>query len=189
MKREEKLDMTIRIFILTIVIIQILSGCSEPSKPTIHDEITNDEYAALAAIVDTCYPYAKKSLIFLRDSTTSGVFFIPEIDTILAHVKQAIPLLGTDVVENYKTKNMVRMRINTPTSICKTCVFINKWFYDKWYYPEMSVSRVGFSQDGLQALAYVGFIGAPLYGEGCYYVLQRLNGKWTLTDKYVVWIT
>ena len=51
------------------------------------------------------------------------------------------------------------------------------------------LSRVGFNAELDQALIYVGDVAGPLMGAGFYYLLEKRNGEWVLTEQIMVWIS
>jgi hypothetical protein len=52
-----------------------------------------------------------------------------------------------------------------------------------------TVSRIGFSRDGTQALVFVTNWCNSLCGEGNYYVLKKENSEWRIVDKLMTWIS
>ncbi len=176
------------------LIILTLSGCSKngstaPTDSQSSDKISNLEYALLQMLVDSCYHYSSDSVLVLRDSTTSGTHGYNLDSTLtntLQYVKQHIAVLDTEAMQDFKLKNLTCTFIHTPTSVHPACVLSSKT--DKTY-PWMEVSRVGFSSDGRQALAYVGRMDAPLGGSGSYHVLSQENGKWVIIGSVMIWIS
>ncbi|MEQ1644279.1 MAG: hypothetical protein ABL959_12600 [Pyrinomonadaceae bacterium] len=52
-----------------------------------------------------------------------------------------------------------------------------------------TVSRVGFSNDGKQALAFVSFTCGSLCADGTYYFLIHQDGRWKIESKNTVWVS
>ena len=50
-------------------------------------------------------------------------------------------------------------------------------------------SRVGFNDTLDQAVVYVGNVAAPLMGAGYYYLMEKKNGQWIITEQVMVWIS
>jgi hypothetical protein len=51
------------------------------------------------------------------------------------------------------------------------------------------LSRVGFSKDHTQALIYYAYFCGSLCGEGRYFVLEKIEGQWTVKSKWLTWIS
>jgi hypothetical protein len=190
---EKEPKMTSRLF-SSLLIILVLCGCSKkettgPTQPQPPGEITNGEYAVLAAIIDTVYFYATDSTLVVQDTTSPGVYTY-NIDStlteLLQYVGQHVTALKAETMENFKAKNLTHTYIQNPSSICLTCVLSSM---ANTAYPVIEVSRVGFSSDGQQALTYVGFTEAPLVGAGNYYVLSQEHGKWVIIGSVGIWIS
>jgi hypothetical protein len=105
---------------------------------------------------------------------------------ILQRIGQHITALKTETILDFKAKNLTRFCVVNPTSIDPRCVRSSA---TTAAYPMLSVSRVGFSADGQQALAYVGCVYAPLVGSGAYYVLSRQDRKWNIIAGEMIWIS
>lgn len=50
-------------------------------------------------------------------------------------------------------------------------------------------SRVGFSEDGTQALFYVSNVCGGLCGTGMYVVMEKRNGIWTIEKEIEMWVS
>ena len=165
-------------------------SCGESTAPTQSSgEITNTEYTVLATIVDSLYHYSLDSVLVLIDSTSSGADGYNEdnsLTNILQYVKQHISTLKLETMQDFKSKNLTHVYIRNPVGIHPACVLSSKAHQ---LYPRIQVSRVGFSTNGLQALAYVGRVDAPLAGAGCYHVLSKERGKWIITGIVMIWIS
>ena len=51
----------------------------------------------------------------------------------------------------------------------------------------LRLSRVGFSDDGTQALVAVGRYYAWGWSEGMYYLLERSGSTWRIVDEAIMW--
>jgi hypothetical protein len=165
-------------------------GCSTaPTQPPHSDEITNAEYTVLATIIEPQFSSPADSVLVLVDSTSSGTSG-SNLDSMLTialqYVNQQVPTLGLETMKDFKSKNLTHTSIQNPLSISPACVLSSKTHQS---YPIIEVSRVGFSTNGQQALAYVGSTHAPLAGEGSYYVLSKENGKWVIVGTVLDWIS
>jgi hypothetical protein len=164
-------------------------GCGESTAPTqSSDDITNSEYIVLATIVDSLYHYSSDSVLILIDSTCTGIDgynLDSSLTVTLQYVHQYISTLKSETMQDFKAKNLTSVYIQNPLRIHPACVLSCKI---QEHYPIIEVSRVGFSIDGLQALAYVGRTAAPLAGAGYYHVLSKEHGKWIIIGTVVIWI-
>jgi hypothetical protein len=176
----------------SLFLLLAFSGCSNsealaPLQPP--DEIPSREYAVLAAVVDSLLVHLSDTTLIVRDSTTSGIFSY-DLDTALANtlllVQQSSTALKEETMRDFKTKNLIHTYIQDPSRIHPRCVRASTAGLS---YPIFDVGRVGFSGDGQQALAYVGFSSAPLAGSGHYYVLSQHYGRWIIIGQYMIWIS
>jgi hypothetical protein len=177
--------------ILSIIIALVFTGCSRdettaPIQPQTSDDLTNAEYTVLATITDSLHSYHTVSKLFLWDSTNSGINFYDSDSTLFQYLQQNVSTLRTETLQDFTSKNLVHTYIQNPTKIHPACVYSST---APGSFPWMSVSRVGFSSDGQQALAYVGRIDAPLAGAGCIYVLSQKNGRWVIDGIVIIWIS
>ena len=178
--------------VLFLLLIILLPGCPQylgvaPSQPA--GEMTDAGYAVLSSLVDSVIVHPSDSMLVLRDSTTSGLFqhdLDSELTRVLLRVSQEIPSLKTETMQDFKSKNLTHTYIQDPLKIHPRCVRSSSTTRS---FPMLEVSRVGFSSDGQQSLAYVGHSGAPLSGYGAYYVLSRQGGRWMMIGSYMIWIS
>jgi hypothetical protein len=163
--------------------------------------ITDEEYSVYTAVLGKT-----REMFVIRDKTNMdkeskniekysvGVFF-----------KELVP----DTIEDFLAKNKENAQIEKkfPTNIPYTLISIEQlkeffayeydgkmdWeaFYTK--YPKsggvFTFSRVGFSQDGKQALIFITNWCKTLCGTGEYYFLKKENGEWKVSNKHMVWIS
>lgn len=152
-------------------------------------EMPDAEYAVLAAIIDSVIARPSDSLFVLGDSTRSGIFEYDHegaLTRVLSHMSQHVPALTAETMQDFTTKNLTSTYILEPQKIHPKCVRSGSTTRT---FPMLEVSRVGFSADGQQALAYVGHSDMPLSGGGIYYVLSRPGGKWTILGSLMIWIS
>ena len=184
--------MVSRIYI-PILFVLILFGCSNksisPTESQSIDEISAAEYTVLQTIIDSLYFFHTDSLLVLRDSTTTGLYSYnldSAITSNLQYVQKHINSLNVKTMEDFKFKNLTHTYIQNPVKVHPACVHPNQAHIG---YPSIEVSRVGFSSDGKQAIAYVGRTDAPLAGSGCYHVLSQDQGKWVIIGVVMIWIS
>ena len=53
----------------------------------------------------------------------------------------------------------------------------------------LTLSPVGFSEDGLQAVMHVSWVLWPRVGEGHYYLLEKRDGAWRVVRRAMTWIS
>jgi hypothetical protein len=179
---------------LVLLLFSLFSGCLQdlgmaPMQPSA--QLTDAEYAVLAALVDSVIMSPADSTLILRDSTTPGLFQQPaELDSaltrMLLRVGQEVPGLKAETMQDFKAKNLFHTYILNPPKIHPGCIRSSS---TTRFFPMLEVSRVGLSADGQQALAYVGHAPAPLAGYGACYVLSRQAGRWTIVGGLMMWIS
>ena len=184
--------MVSRIYILILVVL-ILFGCSEenttPTEPQSTDKISDAEYTVLRTIIDSLYYFTTDSQLVLRDSTTSGLYSYnldSALTSTLQYVHDHINTLKAETMQDFKFKNLMRTYIQSPLKVHPACVLSSQAHKGG---PSIEISRVGFSADGKQAVAYVGRMDEPLAGTGCYHVLSQEKGKWIIIGIVMIWIS
>jgi hypothetical protein len=172
----------------------VLLSCEKASGPssitsTQSIVITDAEYFVLSSLFDSTQIPSSVDTIVLGDSTDTGVFSINTDSTLtklLINIKEHVPELTSETIIDYQSKNLKRSFIDSPQKINVKCVLKSETMK---VYPFISVSRVGFSSNGQQALAYIGSSYAPLAGAGIYYVLLRVQEKWNIVGSVMTWIS
>ncbi len=158
-------------------------------------QITDDEYTVYIAILgkDT-------DMFVVRDKSGVDDFGGSGDD-----LKQNFDELKPETIEDFKSKNKESSRLEKKFPTKNNYVLISdeelKKFFDKrlnWEgfykkYPKSggfsTISRVGFSNDGRQALVFVAHSCGGLCGEGNYYFLKNNNGEWKVIKKQMTWIS
>jgi hypothetical protein len=166
-----------------------LGGCSKeitgPGQPS--PTITADEYVALAALMDTLLGQTTAPTIALEDST--GVFSRPTDSLLtlqLQYVSQHLTTLTPETMLDFRLKNITPAYIDSPKIIHRAFVRSSE---TDIVFPSCTVSRVGFSSDGGQALVYAGFGWSPRAGGGDFYLLSRVQGAWVISGSVIIWIS
>jgi hypothetical protein len=173
--------------ILFLLFILLFGGCSGPTQPIPSSYLSDSEYAVLHHIVSTQYPHYADSVIFIADSTSSHVFasdMDSALSEFLGYIRQHLPDLAPTTEEDFKTKNRAPTYVAKPRSICSTSLLTGRRTFRL---PFFEVSRVGFSADRRQALAYVGCVEGPLAGSGACYVLTFRGDHWIILDGVSIW--
>jgi hypothetical protein len=184
--------MTSQLYIFFLIAL-VLFGCSKENTTTPEessDKISSIEYAVLRTLIDSMYYSSTDSKLVLRDSTTSGLDFY-NLDSALTftlqNVQEHFNILNVETMQDFKSKNLTKTNIQNPSNVHPSCVFPGQ--SDKIGTPLIEVSRVGFSSDCKQAIAYIGRMDAPLNGHGYYHILSQEQGKWIIIGRIMIWIS
>ena len=124
---------------------------------------------------------------------------------VLNRLLEKFPELQSDTLDNYEERNIKSVTIgeNFPTKkqyavVSETELEKLTWadpFIDRFrkkysdangYY---SLSRVGFSEDGRQALLYTYLYCGGLCASGDFYLLSSKSGEWMIQNKFTVWVS
>lgn len=183
--------MVIRRLPLLFLLVTI-AACSKnetvvSSEPT--DEISSSEYEVLAVVVDSVILGRSDSILIVEDSTNWGLFSSDgdsAFAAMMERIAEHLPSLNAETVLDFRSKNAARTYVANPKRIDERCILSSETAV---FFPRMGASRVGFSGDGQQALAYVGCVYAPLAGAGVYYLLSRKDGGWVIIESTMVWIS
>jgi hypothetical protein len=175
------------VFLLLLVI----SGCSEKKTPFgLNSSLgTEEEYSVYRALIaDTIFNRA--ATIVLLDSTQSWDFSNGE-----APWKGEMPRLSEETLQNYLSVNRTRIPLKSISCPGKTCVLISSEKMAVWerLYPDaggaVTVSRVGFNRACTQALVYWSVYWAPLAAYGSIILLEKVGGRWTVSQDLMIWIS
>jgi hypothetical protein len=176
-----------------VLLALMMSACSrtESLSPDTSDvvDLSDREYSVLAAILDSVYRRPPDSIVVLRDSTDSGVHgrnLDSVLTVVLQYATQYLLGLTQETRLDFKAKNLTRTFVGRPSRIHPGCVRSSS---TARLYPSMSVGRVGFDVNGTQALAYVGYLEAPLGGAGDLYLLAREGQSWRIVGSMMLWIS
>ena len=168
-----------------------------------NDQIDNDEYEVWSALIDELYAQDGVKLIVITEPTCC--------DTLNVHSRTDLQVrlgpVSSEAVEDYAERNRqslafekkfklkTRYRIVPYAEIEKLFDGSDldtgwKTFYTK--YPAsggyITLSRVGFNKAKDEAVVSVGWMAAPLRGQGNYVLLTRQNGSWKVSKKVGTWI-
>jgi hypothetical protein len=184
--------------VLSLLLSLVLTGCPQnlsvqPSPA--NSEITDAEYAALSVIVEPVIGRSPQPVFVLSDSTRGAIgdgTTWERIDTALTYILTVIsresPDIKTETMLDFKEKNLAHFYISRPAAVHRNCVLQSA---TQQRVPWLEISRVCFSPDNLQALAYGGYVDGPLVDIGYYYLLSRRSstGKWSVVGTFVAWIS
>jgi len=181
--------------------IKIQSPPKAETKTSPISKITAEEYKVyMAALGENREPFVIRDKSDMdKESKNIDRYSVREF------LKELIP----ETIEDFQAKNKetAQLKKKFPTNINYTLIKIDElkeffayefdgemdWeaFYKK--YPKSgglyTFSRVGFSQNGQQALLFVTNWCRSLCGEGNYYLLKKENGEWKVINKHMVWIS
>jgi hypothetical protein len=184
---------------------------NQPSSPdALPCELTPEDYAVYSAILDDLgkpedpeEEWRDKPDLILKDKTDDNQRGSAGAWGFRSNSRQA-PLPQTVANFDSRAKNVCAIRPlfkgkNSPRLISSD--EISKIFqrkgdgWKKFYelYPKSSgfwdLSPVGYSDDGLEALVYVGHHCGYLCGTGHLLLLAKENGTWVMENKTMLWIS
>lgn len=184
--------------VLLVLIAVIFSGCAleeisaddvvvelRQYPPSKLDELSEIDYAVYGAILsrNNSNIYNRVSVVNETDSRITPVM-----------VEETLSGISPEIVENFNAKAARAVLLKSRFPIHKDIILFtqpesdedfNEYFKYGSYYV---FSRVGFSEDDKEALVYVDY-HCPLCGEGAYYWLRNINGKWEIVDKRQTWVS
>jgi hypothetical protein len=169
----------------------LISGCSGKSAPAGPDFIsgTGEEYSVYRTLIADSNFYRAGTVVIL-DSTQAWDFSNSE-----APWKGRMPRLSDETLQQYLSVNRTRVPLQVISCPGKTCVLISCEKMADWerMFPDaagvVTVSRVGFNRAGTQALAYWSVYLAPLAASGSVILLEKEDGRWTVRQNLMIWIS
>ncbi len=166
------------IFTALIIIFVGVSLCCQ-TKET--NQLTEQEYAVYMTVLRE-----KPENFIVVDETTVDKY--GEVST--GYLKELFKELHIETFDNFVLKNKKSSTIekNFPTKngypIISKDTFNKKHSESGRYYV---FSRVGFSEDGKQALVLFSDACSPLCGKGAYYLLANRDGVWKIEKEEETW--
>jgi hypothetical protein len=183
-----------------ILLAALIPACSEDSAgPTLPVDDVED-YAVYSALIASQFLSESTMLVVISDSTEPYTFF-DEVsrEFILSSLKVSAALLDTYNSRNAAPAAMRRaFDFDTEYVLLATeeqQAILSTGGWDEFYrrYPAsqgyLTLSRVGFSQDGNTALVYASNTPAFLAGMGICAVLEKQGGEWKVTETVIVWVS
>jgi hypothetical protein len=193
--------------LLAIVVPLMLVAAPAQPDPA---QLSDDEYAVYAAMLDTFHSARKSSHPVVADRTATfqchskcngmeigGCNGLRSEDETpaerLAIVKRDLPQLNRDSSEDFAKKNQACSNVakKIPTRM-KYLLSLHEGDYlpDGWDSPDyFFFSRVGFDAGHTQALVVVGFFSGTdaRDSKGKYFLLSKQSGKWMVQGSSFVW--
>ena len=145
-------------------------------------------------------------LLVIIDQTETGVSgypgALPTVDSLVSKMHDVAPETTASFLDRNATAHPLRddMSLGAPYVLISQAELEGlfpggeaDWGVFRARYPDAggywSLSRVGFNADLTQALVYLGGMGDYLAGEGNYYLMNKVNGVWTVDQTVMVWIS
>lgn len=188
------------LFLLAVVFILVACDNSTTKSSNVTNENCYDIYSII--LKDNFADYSK---IALGNFTNySDIFFDNEIFPFndLTHALTNLQLeTYNSFVEQNKTSDSLQNKFNLDKEILligKSVIddmFKKTDFWDEYYtlYPNtqgfLTFSRIGYNNDSTQALVYYGNRQGDTTGAGFYVIFIKSDGKWTLDQKMMVWMS
>ena len=164
-------------------------------------DLDAEEVAVYAALIGNT-----TGLLVITDQTETGVSgypgALPTVDSLVSKMHDVAP----ETTASFLARNATAHPLRADMSLGAPYVLISQaelhgllpggeadWGVFRARYPDargyQSLSRVGFNADLAQALVYLGGMADYLAGEGDYYLMNKVNGVWTVDQTVMVWIS
>jgi hypothetical protein len=187
-------------YILLLALVLFMLSCSTVnrffSKPQLGDLDAEEQAVYVVLLSD----YDRPSIV-LSQTTDSGFDFTGQTEK-----PNGMPNLSRELWEEYLARNDRSYPLSPEMAIGRqytllggeemSDIFNN--YGDGWEefyrrYPDSpgitTLSRVGFNQDGTEALVYMGAQLHYLAGAGYLIRLEKQNGEWKIVDKMMLWVS
>jgi hypothetical protein len=167
----------------------------------LRDSLTYEEYAVLRAIIDTRFADPRIEQLVISDHTGAGWGDEAWIDQ---EIEDTWPQVPGETAEQLFERNQRNYALADSFGLSRPVVLLSSeesneifrdggWeaFYERFPGAQgvMGVSRVGFDPDGRWALAYMGNQYHYLAGHGDLYLLEKVDGEWTVVAAIFLWIS
>jgi hypothetical protein len=193
---------------LMVCLVLLVAGCSgplSPASPSPAGDPDAEETAVYAAIVRKRF-FSTGIERLVIDAETSTGHSSSSLGETLDYVKQSLPHLLDDTLEDFESRNQGARTLRADLQLGKPYVLVTQdemsaifadrtggWdaFYAKYPNSQGSItlSRVGFNRAMDQALVYVGHQQDWTAGIGYYYLLAKKDGAWIIEAEIMVWVS
>ncbi len=192
---------------LLLVLIVCAVAC-DPARPILiatpaADQINQEEQAVYAFLLAKLYQH--KEYVIMADTATSSTGVDSNTQT-LTYVLQNMHGIATDTLASFRARNTMAqvlrpdMQLGGPYTLlsqtARSQIFGQNqsgWdiFYNRYAQSPgiTTFSRVGFDASLDQALVYMGTQSNWLVGAGYYYLLEKVNGSWSIDQQVMVWVS
>ncbi|CAN5623256.1 hypothetical protein BH24ACI2_BH24ACI2_15560 [soil metagenome] len=167
--------------ILFTTLITIFVGISLGCQTTETNHLTKQEYAVYMTVLSE-----KPENFVVVDETMVDIF--GEVST--GYLKELFKELHIETFDNFVLKNKKSSTIEKSFPTKNGYPIISKDDFNKKHSESSRYyvfSRVGFSEDGKQALVLFSDACSPLCGKGVYYLLTNRNGVWEIEKESETW--
>ncbi|MCF7907709.1 MAG: hypothetical protein K9L86_02390 [Candidatus Omnitrophica bacterium] len=162
-----------------------------------------DEYLIYSTVVDEWYSNEQNKEILIRDHTSVYQLGRP-IETELDYVRQQMPVLEDEIINDFKAKNVrtyslesfINQRVDYIIISQKEIdyIFDHNPHWDSYYdrYPSsggiLTLSRVGFNRQRTRAILHVANQWNRSTGAGIYLsVVKQKDGSWKIENQQRTW--
>jgi hypothetical protein len=176
------------------------TDATAPDSDQTPADLDAEEVAVYAALLGNA------GLLVIIDQTETGVSgypgVLPTVDSLVSKMHDVAP----ETTASFLARNATAYPLRADMSLGAPYVLISQaelgglfpggeadWGVFRARYPDawgyQSLSRVGFNADLTQALVYLGGEVDYLAGEGDYYLMNKVNGVWTVDQTVMVWVS
>lgn len=166
------------------------------------DQFTSNENDIYTVLLSEFFP-KEKSIVILK-STNVDYSDRPEmLRQVLQNAQQKMPLLSENLKDNFLARNqesrtLEERFVENPNIYYMSNdrrheIFADTKGWDKFRinYPDayglITLSKAGFEPSMNRALVYMSCQKNPLDGFAYYILLDQVNGKWRISDKFAAW--
>ena len=187
-----------KILIVPILFILACSILTPQATPTEADFEKEEQ------VVYSFFISAGEGPALILENTATGVS-TGDVHQSLDYIKSGLPNLSKETLDNFLQRNAQPGPLSSEMDLNAEYVLLTteelseisgqpNWgelLAEKYpgSYGYTIFSRVGFNNSLDQAVIYVGSVGGPLMGSGFYYLMEKKNGEWVITEKIMMWIS
>ena len=191
--------MHFRRFATFVFILALTAACAPSASKPSADEIEKAEQA----VYDYFVGGAEGKVVIMLE--TSAIFPQDTPDEVREYLKSELPEAPQEAVESYIERNTQPGKLSSDMQLDADFILVPaEEIYQITSQPDWDTlltqtyegahgytvfSRVGFNDTLDQAVVYVGNVAAPLMGAGYYYLMEKKNGQWIITEQVMVWIS
>ena len=177
-------------------------------------QIPDEEYAVFSAVVADMFAggkvtfdtQAQVKVLVIKDHTVSDPLRAELESQDWKYLKQNFPSVSQEAINDFVAKNKEAHQLKDAFNIELNHTMVKKEEIDQMFkggvggweefykrFPDsggfVGVSRAGFNPELDQALVYMEHGCGGLCGTGHYLLLEKSDGKWKVSKKFMAWIS
>ena len=192
-----------RLLLLLLIYVAACTTQPTPTPTPLANQVELEEQVVYAFLLPKMY---QNSGYVIMDTTATSLTGVDNTAQTLDYILQNMHDVDLETVTSFRNRNseaypiLGDMELGFPYTLLsqagrKQTFGLNQSGWEVFYnrYPQApgitTLSRVGFNPAFNQALVYIGTQSNWLAGAGCYLLLKKADGAWSIDQQVLTWIS